>query len=156
MPKFKKDSIVNIPFGRMLISIKDLYANKLTIRRPDYNATTIHRVPISDDMMLAILDIIENNHLNYEYIQQVNEEELLLFEKMLQLSNLYVSLKYNKRKARDTVKELLNRYRVLVGQIQAGNDNDELLNELKELSYVLYKHGKLSKSQFIDNLKESV
>ena len=54
-----------------------------------------------------------------------------------------------------TLNKLLNTLPVLLPQIKAGNNSDELKNEIREILYLLYQHTKITKS-FYKNLIKSL
>ena len=54
-----------------------------------------------------------------------------------------------------TLNKLLNTFPVLLPQIKAGNNSDELKNKIREILYLLYQHTKITKS-FYKNLIKSL
>lgn len=48
-----------------------------------------------------------------------------------------------------TAKEAENKFKIMIGQLKAGNNSKILKGELKSISDLLYKHGKLSKESNI-------
>lgn len=151
---------VNSPnqiFGNKVINLKKLYKNQLTLRYKNYTRINkYNRVEISDTLVGIILEIIHDKKFNYQLIQKLSESELDFFETMIKDTGLYIILQYDKSKRRDDSIELLQRYKVLIGEINAGNDNNALLEEMQQISYELYKNGKLSREQLIKNLSNSI
>jgi hypothetical protein len=151
---------VNSPnqiFGNKVINLKKLYKNQVTLRYRNYTRINkYNRVEISDTLVGIILEIIHDKKFNYQLIQKLSESELDFFETMIKDTGLYIILQYDKSKRRDDSIELLQRYKVLIGEINAGNDNNALLEEMQQISYELYKNGKLSREQLIKNLSNSI
>lgn len=147
----------NQNFGNKIISMKNLYKNQLTLRYKNYTRIQkYNRIDISDILVGILLEIIHDNKFNYQLIQKLTEEELIFFELIIKDTGLYILMKYDKSKRRDDSTELLTRYKVLIGELNAGNDNISILQEMQQLSYELYTIGKLSRDQLIKNLANSI
>lgn len=145
----------NQNYNKYIINMRNLYNNRLTLRYKNYSRIPKYTmIEISDTLVGIILEIIYENKLNYQLIQKLELKELELFEMMLKDSGYYITLKYDKTKSRDNVNELSQRYKVLIGEINAGNDN--VLEEMQQLSYELYKVGKINRTQLIENLNNSL
>ena len=52
-----------------------------------------------------------------------------------------------------TNKQMLNRLPVLLAQIQAGNNSKKLRNELRQISYSLYRSKALTKTVYNNLIK---
>lgn len=147
----------NQKFGNKIISMKYLYKYKLQLRYNNYTRIKKYdRIPISETLMKIILEIIYDSKFNYQLIQQLSLEELTFFEKMIQDTGHYITMQYDISRNRDTGKELVERYKILAGQIASENDSPEILEEMQELSYKLYQKGLLSRNQLIKNLNNSL
>ncbi len=147
----------NQKFGTKIISMKYLYKYKIQLRYNNYTRIKKYdRIPISETLMKIILEIIYDSKFNYQLIQQLSLEELEFFEKMIQDTGHYITMQYDISRNRDTGKELVERYKILAGQIASENDSPEILEEMQELSYKLYQKGLLSRNQLIKNLNNSL
>ena len=51
---------------------------------------------------------------------------------------------------------LVKRLKVLLGQLQAGNNNPNILNEINEISMKLYKGGNITKTNYHKFLKQFI
>ena len=147
----------NQNFGKKIINMPYLYKSKLKLLYKNYTKINKYdRVPISDTLMNIILEMIYENKFNYQLIQQLSLEELTFFEKMIEDTGQYITLKYDKSRNRDTGAEIVERYKILAGQIASENDSPEILEEMQELSYKLFQRGLLSRNQLIKNLNNSL
>ena len=54
-----------------------------------------------------------------------------------------------------TDKQMLNRFPILLAQIQAGNNSSKLKNEIRQISYSLYRSKVLTKTVY-NNLIKSI
>jgi len=67
---------------------------------------------------------------------------------------LYEVLKYDENKVSFSNDELVERFNIIKGEIIAGNNNSNLLIELKKLMLDLVKINKITKSDMDDVLLE--
>ena len=54
-----------------------------------------------------------------------------------------------------TIKQMLNRFPILLAQIQAGNNSKFLKNEIRQILYLLYRSKVLTKTVY-NNLIKSI
>jgi hypothetical protein len=145
-------------FGSLQISIDNLYNNKklmvsLVTGSP---CTTIKNQKISDDLATILIDLLEQNgknEIDENIMGRLSSSERDLLKSVLDRSGLRRILKI-KAKPR-TISQVVTRFEMLQGSIEAGNTAKEIIKEAVELLTILQAAGKISKEEaddFVDIL----
>ena len=118
------------PFGSILINLKKLfYENLLSIKSHAHHAISgFVLVKVSDKFVKIIMDLSKGKNIHYREIEELPRTEQLLYDHLIAVAKLHKKLDH---RIDSSVKELKNRYEILVGEIESGNDNPELIKELK-------------------------
>ena len=119
-------------FGNFVISTKDLFDNILNIKNKSGSQTPFPKMKITDDMKQTLFFILETGSIDYDLVRELKGEELNIFNKLMEKSKLKYLLKYDLGKAKHTIKYLKERFQILQGEIQAGNNNGEILSDIKD------------------------
>ena len=131
--------------GNLQIHLVDLYEGKLKVLYISGSPyPKVRTQTVSEDLQSLLIDIIETegtNEINRTIVGRLSDKERDLFHMILKDSGLVKDLKY-KTKPR-TVAETEERFKVLQGSVLAGNDNQEIINELIGLIKVLVVAGKV-------------
>lgn len=133
MPYLENDNVLNVKFQSM------------------GSIPSIKPVNIDDNFKEFILDIMNSGGVNQKHYNSLTEPEKIYFHKIVKGAGLTNSLKF---KADDKIddKKDIKRLDVLVGQITAGNDNDKVLKEAKELIRKCVGNGSITKYRGMDLL----
>jgi hypothetical protein len=125
-------------FGKFILNRKRLNdENILLIKYPVSNAPIpkIKRTPITDEFKNLINDLLDTKKINIETQKKLTKKEADLFELLLRLSGLTDHLNYT-RVSKD-INDYKKRFEVLQGSLNAGNDSDIIIDELKEIILLL-------------------
>lgn len=114
----------------------------------------IKRTQVSNDFVDGLLYIFDTNQIIYEKLRELSDKENELFQKLILKSGLFTKLKYNYQKTRDKLKDVIEEYEVLKGEIEADNDNPELKQKAKIVSKKLKNYGKISETEYNEILEE--
>jgi hypothetical protein len=117
--------------------------------------TKIKTMKISDDLQSLLIDIVETegkNEINENTLGRLNDKERELFKLLLNVSGLTKDLKY-RHKPR-TIQQVVQRFQLLQGSIDAGNDSQIVINEALDLIKILVMAGKIEASDADDIIKE--
>jgi len=144
-------------FGKFAINKKLLHENILLVKYKKSYAPVpqIRRTKISDDFIDALIFIFDTNKIDYEKLRELTTNENDLFRTLIMKSGLYDTLKYNYNQTRETIKDIIEEYEIIRGQIEAENDNPELLTKAKVISKKLKNYGKITENEYreiVDNL----
>lgn len=138
-------------YGNILINIKKLNSNVLAIK--DDKERSIYGFPnkkISDSFIDIVNMLIDNIPLNDAMYKGLDEDERILFDQLITYAG---TRKKTKKDINESIKYLKNRYNVLSGSIEAGNDNPELLKEIKLILQQLYKMNQIKPKDIKDLIK---
>jgi len=160
--KLKGDGIKNhvlpstVPFGKIAIDLNKLfYQNILSIKRHNGNKIIGHRNKrVSDNFVDIIMKMFENKQVTQSDLKNIKDERLL-YDNLIVQSGLHKS-KSIPTTIEQTSQEMKNRLGLIVGQIEAGNSNKSLLEELHELLFKMVRVHLISKSaatKYFNNLK---
>ena len=136
-------------FGKFIINSRLLYENELLLKyKKSYAPTTVKRQPISDDFMTVILFLLETQTIDYEKLRELSEKENNLFKECMMKSGLFETLKYDYSLSREKIDDIIEEYEILKGQIEAGNDNPEILDDVKKVMLKLRKYEKIDEDEY--------
>ena len=137
-----------ISFGKYLLNKPHLYNNsKLTLRFPSGGAIpTIKPIEVSEDFREFLIDLIETGKTNEPLYKSVPKEEKLFFQKISKGAGLIHKLGV-KQIQDDSDKKDLDRYKLLFGELQAGNNNKQMIQELKGLIIKFINNGRMKRSE---------
>jgi len=143
-------------FGKFMINLKLLYENILLVKYKKSYAPVpvLKRHSISDDFKEELIYIFDTGKIDYEKLRELSEEENNLFKVLIMKSGLFDTLKYNENQTREKVDDILEEYEILKGEIEADNNNPELLKRCKIVIKKLYNYGKISKDEYYDIVSE--
>ena len=133
MPYLENDSVLNVKFQSM------------------GSIPSIKPVSIDDNFKDFILDILNSGSVNQKHYNSLTEAEKLHFHKIIKGAGLTNTLKFKQDDKIDDKKDV-KRLDILVGQIVAGNDNDKVLKEAKELIRKCVGNGSITKYRGMDLL----
>ena len=145
-----------IELGKFMINMKYLINNILLLKYKNSYApiSSIKRQKISNDLKDILYYIIDTKNINYENIRELDKHDNELIMKILELSGLAVFFRLDKEKMKENIEHIIERFKIIQGEINAGNDNIELLHEAKGLLIKLKKNGKISEEDYNDLVKE--
>ena len=122
-----------MPFGKISINPDMLYyKNTLIIRRlKDKKSITGHKnIVVSDDFVDIIFKIINGTPITKTNIKNLSNNEKILYDNLMMQSGLH---KTQPHTIDESSQQMKKRVDLIVGEIQAGNSNKSLLQELHSL-----------------------
>jgi hypothetical protein len=133
MPFLENDSVLNVKFQSM------------------GSIPSIKPVSIDDNFKEFVMDILNSGQVNQKHYNSLTEAEKAHFHKIVKGAGLTNTLKFKPDDKIDDKKDV-KRIDVLVGQIIAGNDNDRVFKEAKELIKKCVANGSITKHKAMDLL----
>jgi hypothetical protein len=132
-----------IKFGNVIILLNKLYhKNILSLKYPSMHAKEFfpnHKV--SDTFVEIIMKLSQNEPSPTTLINSLKNEEKEILDTLLYVAGMHKKVNTNKN---DTVDKLKKELQLIEGEISAGNNNKELLIELKMVLDKLYLLGVIS------------
>jgi hypothetical protein len=144
-------------FGKIAIDLNKLfYQNVLSIKKHNGHKIIGHKnKKVSDNFVEVIFKMVDDKPISQSDLKNINNERLIY-------DNLIVQSGLNKSKKipttiEQTSQEMKDRLGLIVGEIEAGNSNKKLLEELHELLFKMVRIHLISKSaatKYYNNLKD--
>jgi hypothetical protein len=143
-----------VKFGKIQIDADKLhYKNSLRVRTDKgYNISGFRTVRVSDDFVKIVFDMIEGK--KPKGISKLSSTEKDVFNRLIYLAGFHrdEEIGYG---ISDTLEKVRNRFDVLEGEINAGNDNPQVIEELCHVVHKLCNLGAVTRteaSKYIKNL----
>lgn len=141
-------------FGRYMLYIPALKKNILHLKFPSFvSIPSLPRTEISDDLKDFIEDVVENKKINKRMYDRLSKDDRTYFNKVAskaQIDDVLDITDEVSKQERDEIK----RFELVKGIIQAGNNNPEVLGELREFLMKFSREGKLHPHKVNDILYE--
>jgi hypothetical protein len=160
MSKFES-GLENIPtyqeFGKFIIQKKKLlYDNTLLLKYKNSRGPVpnLKRQKIEEPLKILLLNILDTGTINYELVKDCSDDDRKLFEQILRRADLVTVLDYKKAKGLTSDNEVVEKWEILKGELLAGNTNQEIRNELKDVTKILIEKGKINKELGKDLISE--
>jgi len=140
-------------FGRLIVSMPKLSDGILRVLYASngINIAGIKSTHISEDFKDLIMTIIDTGKFNTRLFERLPNSEKPLFKKLIDVAKLKHKLGAGNL-VDENEKQNLQRWELVRGEIESGNDNISLKKEAKKLISYFMKSGRLSKSEAYDLL----
>jgi hypothetical protein len=131
-------------FGKFNLSLKALRKGNLTIYRPSSNHVLINRKNISPRLIKMINEIREKMKFELEDYDNLKKAEQMVIDQIINL--LRMTYPEGMRRALDESNwNLRQRYEILIGELNAGNDGKLVKDELKDVLFKLKENKVITK-----------
>ena len=114
---------------------------------------TLLPVAISDIFKDFIIDVVETGKINNRLYEMVPPEEKKYFEKVCIGAGLLEHFKLKKTVINEDMEDI-KRFNILKGEYLAGNNNTQLIKELRRLIIKFINNGRIHKTQGMNFLME--
>jgi regulator of replication initiation timing len=140
-------------FGRLIVSMPKLSDGILRVLYASngINIAGIKSTHISEDFKDLIMTIIDTGKFNARLFDRLPNSEKPLFKKLIDVAKLKHKLGAGNL-VDENEKQQLQRWELVRGELESGNDNISLKKEAKKLITYFMKSGRLSKSEAYDLL----
>jgi hypothetical protein len=136
-----------IPFGRYLLSLKNLQKNRFLLRTKSKNPVLSFKTIVLTRKTKAIVQkLLQDVEVTFEEIDSLNEDEKNDIDTIISKTDIDTRLRVPNTK-RSRLERDLNKFNVLRGSIIAGNDSTELLKDFRKLLLSLSNSGYISKKE---------
>jgi hypothetical protein len=108
-------------------------------------------MPISSSFSKLLLTLLQNNKIDNTLYDKISDKEKNIFE--LLISNTTINKINHIRYDQSEIDELVDRYNILKGELIIGNDNPQLLKDLKIVILRLVNHNILKLKEIIPILE---
>jgi len=147
-PKFRA-------FGKYIIHMHQLHNNNILNFKHKSGGTipSIKPVNIDENFKDFIIDVVDSGRVNDRHFESLTEPEKNHFLKVVRGAGIIEHLKL-KQSNHDIEKQELNRLDLLLGEVEAGNDNSNMIKEAKTLIKKYVSNGRISRQKGLEMLME--
>ena len=147
-----------VPFGKIALDLNKLfYQNVLSIKRHNGNKIIGHKNKrVSDNFVEIILKMFENKPITQTDLKNIKDEQMI-YDNLIVQSGLH-KLKKIPTNIEQTSEQMKNRLGLITGEIEAGNSNKKLLEELHGLLFKMVRVHLISKNAaaaYYKNIKDT-
>lgn len=142
-------------FGKYIIHIPHLTdRNVFNVKYPSMGSIpSIKPLTISDDYKDFVLEVLDSGKMNERMLKKLPDNEIRHFEKVVSGAGLTEVLKLKRGNTTNEKKDL-DRYYLLRGEIEAGNNAESVIKELRGLIVKFMNDGRVHKSEGLHLLME--
>jgi hypothetical protein len=141
--------------GKLMVNMELLSNNILLVKYKSYAPlSTLRRCNISDELKDLILYLFDTNEIDFPSARKLSMNEKEKLDILITRSGLKLQLHYTKNKLREDIKDVIEEFEILKGEILAGNDNPEIVEKVTETLNKLVDAGKVTKADAQEILSE--
>ena len=142
-----------IPFGSVIILMRKLYYNNMLAVRNKYMKTIagFKTEKVSEPFVKIITNMVKGIQPTHSDITQLSNKERMLYDKLVMLGNLNKSVPHQGDR---TVDELKKRLKVIEAEIEIGNNNPMLKQEIYTILHSLKSFKVITQGQIDKYMKQ--
>ena len=143
-------------FGKVIIELDKLYyKNILAVKDKKLrNISGFKNSPVSDEFVEIIMNMCRDSTMPQKSeISGLSVSNKELWDLLIHYSGLHKS-KIDTSSKSETIKNLKERLQLVEGEIEAGNDNDEVVDELRSILMKLKNLDVITSYQAINHFKQ--
>jgi len=151
-----KDIPTKVDFGDNVLDLKKLYLKNI-FGISDKKGRKIHGIkntPVSDNFVKVIFNIINGKDLLSKDLSTLTSGEKHFLELVLATCGLHK--KHNTGGSSQSIEKVKHDYKIIIGEIESGNNGSEIKKKLYEILYSLAHLGAINKGQAQKQYKEIV
>jgi hypothetical protein len=154
--KNSEDIPEKVKFGSNILLLKKLFLKNILSIQNKHNVKIngFNNVHVSDNFVKIIMNLIKNINFTNNDLQNLSGNERLLLDNLLMLSEL--NKQFVTGSSTDSLNKIKKDYEILIGEIQAGNNNDLLKKKLYHLLMKLVHFRALGFPTAIKHYKEII
>jgi len=153
----KSDDIPEkVQFGKNILLLKKLYLkNILSLQNIHHvKINGFQNTPVSDNLVKIIMNLVNGHNFTPNQLNELSGKERVLLDNLLVLSEL--NKKFVTGSSTDSLNKLKKEYDILIGEIEAGNNNDLLKKKLYNLLMRFVHFGSLGMPYAMKHYKEII
>jgi len=143
-----------VEFGKHLLLAKKLFYNNILALKHHSKREIqgFKNVRVSEKFVEIIMKMLKGGKATSREIKDLPIHEQILYDKLIMFSGLHKHIEHDKDR---TVEHLKKRLRLIEGEIEVGNDNPELINELYHIIYTLREFREISPKEATQYINQS-
>jgi hypothetical protein len=142
-------------FGKYRIHIPNLVEKNIAnFKYPSLAVIqSIKPLLITDDYKEFLIDVLKNGNINERHYKSLQPDERKHFERVSSGAGLIHKFKLTLNNEEEDIKDA-DRFNVLRGEYLAGNNNENMIKELRKLIVKFLNNGRISKNEGMNLLME--
>jgi len=130
-------------FGKIAINPKALYYdnNLVVMHHNKHHINGYRNVKVSDHFVNAIMKLLNQEVPKHEDLKHFDLKEKELYDMVIHLAGLHKRVEHNLDRTKQAMK---HRFELLDGEINAGNNNDDIKKEIKALVHKMAYAGMIT------------
>jgi len=154
--KHAQDIPEKVQFGSNILFLKKLFLKNILSIQNKHNTKIngFNNVNVSDNFVKIIMNLLKNINFTNNDLQNLTNGERILLDNLLTLSEL--NKKFVTGSNTNSLNQLKKDYEILIGEIEAGNNNELLKKKLYTLLMKFVHFGALSQQQARKHYKEII
>ena len=147
-----------VSFGNLKLKLNKLFYKNFfsLVDKNGINIPSFKQVKVSDSFVKLIMNMIKNKFPSKSELENLNQNEQNLFDRIIHLAKLHKNPQLEKNVNKTIEDELKRELSLIEADINAGNNNKELVRDMEKLLMALvdygcinYKNAKKHISQYI-------
>jgi len=154
--KNSQDIPDKVNFGSNILFLKKLFLKNILSIQNKHNTKIngFNNVNVSDNFVKIIMNLLKNIDFTNNDLQSLTNGERVLLDNLLTLSEL--NKKFITGSNINSINQLKKEYELLIGEIEAGNNNEILKKKLYSLLMKLVHFGCISQTQARNQYKDII
>jgi hypothetical protein len=141
-------------FGKIKIDKNHLNNNRLIVKSNTPSIRYLFKNDISDEMRIVFKNLFIGKEINYKLLQDLSMDEKELFKKFMKKTGLSPDLDFNAKLMNYTKQDIKQMYKRQIGIIEAGNDSEELKEDLSKTIKLMIDFKLITQDEADDVLSE--
>ena len=138
--------------GKIEVDLNKLFhKNILSIRQKGYKLNGVKNVSVGDEFVQVIIQLCKGIYPSTKDLNKLGLHEHEIFDSLLHLAGLHKRVEHTADK---TIPKLKQRLELIGGEIQAGNTNKSLKDEMRDIVYKLHHLNEITQNAATDYLKQ--
>jgi hypothetical protein len=138
--------------GALHIDLDKLFhKNILSLTLNGAKIMGMKNAPVSEEMVKILVDLSKNKYPTSRDLAKLQPSENELFDALLHLAKMHKRVENTSSKSAANLKKRLS---LIEGELEAGNTNRELHDELRDIVYKLHHLGEITQSAATSFLKQ--
>lgn len=138
--------------GKIEIDLNKLfYKNVLSVKHNGFKINGVKNAPVGDEFVKIIIDLCKGKYPTTKEINKLGAGESQIYDALLHTAGLHKRVEHTANK---TVETLKNRLTLIEGELQAGNTNKQLYQELRDIVFKLHHLGEITQNSATEYLKQ--
>jgi len=143
-----------IPFGKYLLSLKQLSKGKFMLRTKSRNPIlSFKTITLTRKTKAIVQKLLQDIDVSFEEVDALNEDERNILNQIVEKTEINTRLRIPNTKKTQLEKDL-HKFNVLRGSIISGGDNVEMLKDFRRLLLHLTNENYISKRECNEVLME--